>query len=148
MWSIRKKIMNSVGEQSASVVRRMWQVNSVQRRNWALAVFAISTYVSRTLIDREFCYMQFAANRLVSHLESCNTWNWSTNRAKFQFRLLFPEYNLPRSLNSYGKYSAECSQLSWQCDLFHHKMVPKYLENFVTLQFEGENAVSVLIFRI
>ena len=39
---------------------------------------------SRRNFDREFCHMRFAANRLVSHLESYNTANWSTIRAKFK----------------------------------------------------------------
>lgn len=43
--------------------------------------------------DGGFCHMWFAANRLVSHLESCNRANWSTIRARFQFRLLSPEYH-------------------------------------------------------
>lgn len=57
-------------------------ISPVRERNWKPTVFAIP----RRNFDREFCHMRFAANRLASHLESCNRANWSTIRAKFKSR--------------------------------------------------------------
>lgn len=78
--------MNSVrntGVLGVSFQPFVWQVNfAVRERNWKPTVFAIP----RRNFDREFCHMRFAANRLASHLESCNRANWSAIRAKFKSR--------------------------------------------------------------
>lgn len=77
---------------------------------------------SRRNFDREFCHMRFAANRLVSHLESCNTANWSTIRAKFKSRPNSDRYVHTRFLSArsdrelvhYSFWTTVRRQNSWQ----------------------------------
>lgn len=77
-----KEIMNSVRNSPAVSFRPCDRLISLDGKELETSRFRYS----RRNFDREFCHMRFAANRLVSHLESCNTANWSTIRAKFKSR--------------------------------------------------------------
>lgn len=110
--------MNSVRNSPAVSFRSCDRLISLDGKELETSRFRYS----RRNFDREFCHMRFAANRLVSHLESCNTANWSTIRAKFKSRPNSDRYVHTRFLSArsdrelvhYSFWTTVRRQNSWQ----------------------------------